>query len=135
MVVQLEPVLEVYRSRTVTGVVRGAVKARHHLRHGIEQLLGVHGRGQFDLIGAEGGRGISDVVGTADAQTSYHHFFELCFFSEGDLRQGAGASKALARATEPMAVARGCLLNILGPFFTRWATQVRPHRRSRGHAN
>ena len=52
----------------------------------------------FDLIGAEGGHGgISDVVGTADARTGYHHFFELCFFSESDLRQGASASKGASK--------------------------------------
>ena len=109
---------EVYRSRTVTGVVRGAVKARHHLRHGIEQLLGVHGRGQFDLIGAEGGHGgISDVVGTADARTGYHHFFELCFFSEGDLRQGAGASKSAGEGNGADGRRKRVLVKHIGSLF------------------
>ena len=109
---------EVHGGRAVTGVVRGAVKARHHLRHGIEQLLGVHGRGQFDLIGAEGGHGgISDVVGTADARTGYHHFFELCFFSEGDLRQGAGASKSAGEGNGADGRRKRVLVKHIGSLF------------------
>ena len=79
---------KVDRRRAVARVVRGAVKTWHHLRHGVEQLLGVHRGRQLDLIRAQrGDRSVCFEVGPADTATGHNDFFKLRFFSCGNLRQ------------------------------------------------